>query len=472
MDESNQQSADGQNNILDVNRLISAQNLKFDHLTEVLRNTLNAFGQDLGRHLGELINNKPNNSDRDSTTEPPAKRQKVQASTYQYDADQSTGPHDPEHDGPLPASQGRPEDPSGNRSDTTPSDEPEDPNGNRPSEARWWKGPTAAKGKDPKGKRYVGPALAGPVPPYRKSETYNYGYDDSDRVSIHASNEESPPEQETDDMHSIIYKSSKISNAEQADDCQVPQLFTALVKETKKANAVNEKLAMSLGKVWNRQQSNEKINHILDKQLIPENCMFLQIPKVDPEIFASIPQQAKGHDVKLQRQQTMLVKAAVPITQLINKLMQIKVDQQMSEELLVSLKESASEAFAILSHADSKMLQMRRDDIVPHLAKEFKQLRNDVQKGSEYLFGDNVTERIASITRANKATRALTACSTAKQSSSSNWSKPNKRRLNYAESKGSKNLKSFLKQKGSAGKRSFSGQQSQYKGYQRWSHQE
>ena len=73
MDESNQQSADGQNNILDVNRLISAQNLKFDHLTEVLRNTLNAFGQDLGRHLGELINNKPNNSDRDSTTEPPAK---------------------------------------------------------------------------------------------------------------------------------------------------------------------------------------------------------------------------------------------------------------------------------------------------------------------------------------------------------------------------------------------------------------
>ena len=149
----------------------------------------------------------------------------------------------------MPASQDRPEDPSGNRSDTTASDEPEDPNGNRPSEARWWKGSEVAKGKDPKGKRYVGPALAGTVPPNRKSETYNYTYDDSDRVSIHAaSNEESPPEQETDDMHSIIYKSSKISNAEQANDCQVPQLFTALVKETKKANTVHEKLATSLGK--------------------------------------------------------------------------------------------------------------------------------------------------------------------------------------------------------------------------------
>ena len=52
----------------------------------------------------------------------------------------------------------------------------------------------------------------------------------------------------------------------------------------------------------------------------------------------------------------MFVKATVPITKLINKLMQIKVDQQMSEELLVSLKESVSEALAILSHADSEML--------------------------------------------------------------------------------------------------------------------
>ena len=171
----------------------------------------------------------------------------------------------------------------------------------------------------------------------------------------------------------------------------MPQLFTTLAKETKKAHAVHEKLATSSEKVWNRQQSKEKINNVLDKQLIPGNCMFLEIPRVDPEIFVSIPQQAKGHDVKLQRQQTIFVKAAVLITQLTNKLMQVKVDQQMSEELLVSLKESASEVFPILSHAESKMLQMRRDDIVPHLAKEIKQLRNDVQKGSEHLFGDNIT---------------------------------------------------------------------------------
>ena len=279
--------------------------------------------------------------------------------------------------------QKRPEDPSGNRSDSTASDEPENPDRKRPSEARWWKGSKALNGKDPKIKGYMRPALVDPVPPNRKSDRYNHEYDDSDLVSIHAaSSEESTPEQETDDMHSIIYKSSKIGNTKQADDLQVPRLFTILAKGTKKAHAVHEKLATSLEKVWNTQQSREIIYNILDKQLIPENCMFLQISRVDPEIFAGITQQAEGHDVKLQRQQTMLIKAAMPITQLINKLMQIKVDQQMSEELLVPLKESASEAFAILNHADSQMLQMRRNDIVSYLAKEFRQLRNDVQKGS------------------------------------------------------------------------------------------
>ena len=186
------------------------------------------------------VYNRPNNSDRDSTTEPQAKRQKVQVSIYLTKAlglitqnmmdlcllakiDLKT------HQGigliPQPLMSLKTQMGIGHlRQD-------------------------GGKGKDPKGKRYVGPALAGTVPPNRKSETYNYTYDDSDRVSIHAaSNEESPPEQETDDMHSIIYKSSKISNAEQANDCQVPQLFTALAKETKKANTVHEKLATSLGK--------------------------------------------------------------------------------------------------------------------------------------------------------------------------------------------------------------------------------
>lgn len=458
MDETTEQTTGEQNTNAtpDVNALISAQNVKFDHLTEVLRNTLNDFGQSLGKHLGDLF------SKQDSTTEPPAKRQKVHAA-YDYDAE-SPSQHDQAYEGYQ-----APEDPKGNRSDSSATDEPEDLERNRPSEARGWKGKASnpQKGKaqkSAKGKNYVGPALAGQPALDNNNDGYNYASD----VSVHASGNESAHDPDADDMHSIIYKSDRITSTDKDDESQVPQLFTTLAKDTKKASAVNDKLASSLELVWNKQQSKEHIKDILDKQLIPENCTFLQIPRVNPEIFASISQQAQGHDVKLQRHEKMLVKTAVPVAQLIDKLMHIKVDQKMTEELLVSLKGSASEVFTILSYADSELLQTRRDDIAPSLAKEYKQLRNDVKKGSDQLFGKNVTERIASISKANKATKALTVSASSKQGPS----RPTKRKYN-TESRGSKNLKSFPKhQKGSAGKKTNSGQKNHYKGYQRWNHQD
>ena len=78
------------------------------------------------------------------------------------------------------------------------------------------------------------------------------------------------------------------------------------------------------------------------------------------------------------------VKAAVPLANMINELMKVKIDQPRSESLLVSLKQSASDAFALLGAADSNLLQTRREDIVPSLSGEYRQLRFSVEKGSPY----------------------------------------------------------------------------------------
>ena len=127
--------------------------------------------------------------------------------------------------------------------------------------------------------------------------------------------------------------------------------------------AIESTLANGLENVWNKSQPNEKIKRLTDKQLVPENCSFLQVPRVDNEIFSVLSQQEKGHDVKLQKQEMFSVKAAVPFANIINEPMKIKTDQPMSESLLVSLKQSASNAFALLGAADSNLLQTRRDDI-------------------------------------------------------------------------------------------------------------
>ena len=145
-----------------------------------------------------------------------------------------------------------------------------------------------------------------------------------------------------------------------------------------------------------------------DKQLVSENCPFLQVRRVNNKIFSVLSQQGKGHDVRLQKQEMFLVKAAMPLANMLNELMKVKIEQPMSESLLVSLKQSASDAFAILSAADSNLLQTRRDDIVPSLSGEYRQLRFHVEKGSPYLFGGNIDDRVHTIKKSSLTSHTLT----------------------------------------------------------------
>ena len=86
---------------------------------------------------------------------------------------------------------------------------------------------------------------------------------------------------------------------------------------------------MLLTRFWNKSQSKEKAKKLLDHQLIPDHGLLLEIPRVNPEIFASLTQQSKGHDVKLERQEKILVKTAVPITKVIDYQMQIEIGRTM-----------------------------------------------------------------------------------------------------------------------------------------------
>ena len=85
--------------------------------------------------------------------------------------------------------------------------------------------------------------------------------------------------------------------------------------------------------------------------------------------------------------------------------MQIESGQTMSEDLLVALKQSASEAFALLSYTE--LLKMRKDDIVSKLSPEYKQFRASNGKGSVLLFGDNLNNRITTIAKSSEATHDI-----------------------------------------------------------------
>ena len=82
--------------------------------------------------------------------------------------------------------------------------------------------------------------------------------------------------------------------------------------------------------------------------------------------------------------------------------MDITVNEKISKETLIELKIKATEAITLLGHANYQLLQTRRDEIVPILSKEFRQLKNDVPAESELLFGDELTKRLTAISKTAK----------------------------------------------------------------------
>ena len=246
-------------------------------MTETLRKTLNEFGQDLGTHLHKVLDT----------------RLKQKEST---------------HDDMMPGSSSYPpEDPDGNRCEEEKCLGPEDHEWNRPSEGET-DALSRAEPEDPKGNRLIKRPRSGEesscskkqkskvVEEKRHDPVYEH---DSDTVSLHPNemkDDDTQSESNSDEMHSIIHKAVKIHDSkEDARKHEAKALFGDLIDGEKRSVAIESTLANGLKKVWNKSQPNEKIKRLTDKQSVPENCPFLQVPRVNNEIFSVLSQQRKGH---------------------------------------------------------------------------------------------------------------------------------------------------------------------------------
>ena len=89
--------------------------------------------------------------------------------------------------------------------------------------------------------------------------------------------------------------------------------------------------------------------------------------------------------------------------QMLNTLLRIKHGEPLSQATLMSLKANNTDASAILSYANQKTLQTSKDDIMPSLSKEFRQLRISVLRDSKLLFEDDINQRIMSISKTSKS---------------------------------------------------------------------
>ena len=127
---------------------------------------------------------------------------------------------------------------------------------------------------------------------------------------------------------------------------KVEQEFT---RNDETSDSVSPKLAAAINKMWVSQADEDKTNGRLNKYLRPENCINLSVPNVNPEIWPTIKSCIRSTVVKLQRLQNLMIKAALLVIKIANKLMTSKkIKKEESKETL----ECTLDTLAILSQSN------------------------------------------------------------------------------------------------------------------------
>ena len=80
----------------------------------------------------------------------------------------------------------------------------------------------------------------------------------------------------------------------------VSELFADIVEDKELGPPVSNNLSQAMQNVWQTNIVAEKIKKIYERAKTPENCSFLEIPRMNQEIFTQVSPQVKSHDVKLQ----------------------------------------------------------------------------------------------------------------------------------------------------------------------------
>ena len=149
---------------------------------------------------------------------------------------------------------------------------------------------------------------------------------------------------------------------------------------------VSDKLANIANKRWLQTLSEEQLKEKIEKYPRPVNCDKVIVPKVKPEIWGKLSRQAKIDDLKFSRLQTNLTKVGHIALKSTDILLKAKADN--SSSYIDDLVRMNTDAIALLGHVSFELSQRRRENIRPHLHKDYAALCSSTVPVTNLLFGD------------------------------------------------------------------------------------
>ena len=161
----------------------------------------------------------------------------------------------------------------------------------------------------------------------------------------------------------------------------------ALLKQPKLEPPVDDAIAsiVNQGSEATVDHRSKEVVELLEKYNRPENCEYLEVPKVNKVLWTSkeIDKRLKDTDKNFQRTQGYLVKGMIPLVRLMDK--SLKSSSEESEENF----ELALDSLNLLLYAHRDLSSQRKRLLTPALDRKYSALSNEAEKVSaKFLFGE------------------------------------------------------------------------------------
>jgi hypothetical protein len=164
---------------------------------------------------------------------------------------------------------------------------------------------------------------------------------------------------------------------------------------------VLEAVAKGLEKSVSRSLSKDAVDNLKERMRAPENAKLLSSPKVNPEVWNSLPNGAKFADLRLQQHQTTISHGLITLAKIADQLARPQISpKDMSNAIMQHVKDGAN----LLGKGFQDLTSRRRAELRQHIQPEYSGICSSSYPASEFLFGDNFEELL----KKSKASSDLT----------------------------------------------------------------
>jgi len=186
---------------------------------------------------------------------------------------------------------------------------------------------------------------------------------------------------------------------------EIEAILAGHESETEYGPTINKKVTGAFLKFIAQAPNKDQIEKSTATLKPPVNAKELGVPKVNPEIWQSLPRKAQTVDASFQYIQKFLSRSLVAQTKLAELLADnsSKIPQDLLKQLLTVTMDGANQT----GSAFRELSIRRRQQIKPYLASDCTGLCSTNVPITDMLFGNNLEKEIASAKAAAKVMKSL-----------------------------------------------------------------